>query len=224
MKKNKTGYSTSADVLAKLAPEYPIANMVIEYRELAKLKNTYVDSLPELVNDETHRVHTQFKQAVTSTGRLSSANPNLQNIPIRTERGRLVRKAFSAPPGKVLLSLDYSQIELRILAHITDDPGLCGAFKDGLDIHSATASEVFGVKLKDVSAEMRRKAKAVNFGIAYGQGPYGLAEALGISRAEGKEIIETYFTKFKNVKTYICLLYTSPSPRDQRGSRMPSSA
>ncbi len=203
VKKNKTGYSTNVDVLLKLAPEYPIAEKVIEYRELAKLKNTYVDALPSLVNESTGRIHTQFKQAVTTTGRLSSANPNLQNIPIRTERGRLVRKAFSVPPEKVLLSLDYSQIELRILAHITDDPGLCQAFNNNRDIHTATASEVFGVKLDDVSSEMRRKAKAVNFGIAYGQGAYGLAEALNISRAEGKEIIETYFKKFKNVKDYM---------------------
>ncbi len=203
VKKNKTGYSTSVDVLMKLADDYPIANMVIEYRELAKLKNTYVDALPELVDKENSRIHTDFKQAVTSTGRLSSKNPNLQNIPIRTERGRLVRKAFAAPKGKVLLSIDYSQIELRVLAHITGDPGLCKAFKNDLDIHAATASEVFGVKLEDVTPEMRRKAKAVNFGIAYGQGAYGLAETLGISRAEAKEIIDTYFKKFKKVKEYM---------------------
>lgn len=203
VKKNKTGYSTSVDVLVKLADEYPIANMVIEYRELAKLKNTYVDALPELVDKLSSRIHTDFKQAVTSTGRLSSKNPNLQNIPIRTERGRLVRKAFAAPKGKVLLSIDYSQIELRVLAHITGDPGLCTAFKNDLDIHAATASEVFGVKLEDVSTDMRRKAKAVNFGIAYGQGAFGLAETLGISRGEAKEIIETYFKKFKKVKEYM---------------------
>ncbi len=203
VKKNKTGYSTSVDVLNKLADDHPICSMVIEYRELSKLKNTYVDSLPELVNKDTSRVHTQFKQAVTTTGRLSSQNPNLQNIPIRTERGRLIRKAFTPVKDSVLLSVDYSQIELRVLAHITDDPGLCKAFNADQDIHAATASEVFGVSLNDVTSDMRRKAKAVNFGIAYGQGVFGLSEALSIPRGEAKEIIETYFQKFKNVKEYM---------------------
>lgn len=201
IKKTKTGYSTNSDVLNKL--DHPVAELVLKYRESSKLKSTYVDSIPNLINKETGRIHTYFKQAVTTTGRLSSQNPNLQNIPIRTEKGRMIRKAFIAPEGYKLLSLDYSQIELRILAHITEDPALCRAFENDLDIHAATASEIFNVDLESVTPELRRKAKAVNFGIAYGQGPYGLAESLGISRGEGKEIIERYFEKFKNVKKYM---------------------
>jgi DNA polymerase-1 len=200
IKKTKTGYSTDNDVLEKL--EHPIAREIVEYREIAKLKSTYVDALPELA-DQKGRVHSHLNQALTATGRLSSTNPNLQNIPIRTERGQKVRKAFIADEGKKLLSVDYSQIELRVLAHISEDPGLISAFKDNLDIHTATASEVFGVSLKDVTKEQRRIAKAVNFGIAYGQGTYGLAEALGISRKESAEIIEKYFVKFKGIREYI---------------------
>jgi DNA polymerase-1 len=200
IKKTKTGYSTDNDVLEKL--DHPIAKEIVEYREIAKLKSTYVDALPELA-DQKGRVHSHLNQALTATGRLSSTNPNLQNIPIRTERGQKVRKAFIAEEGKKLLSVDYSQIELRVLAHISDDPGLISAFRDNLDIHSATASEVFGVNLKDVTKEQRRIAKAVNFGIAYGQGTYGLAEALGISRKESAEIIEKYFLKFKGIREYI---------------------
>lgn len=200
LKKTKTGYSTDNDVLEKL--EHPIAKEIIEYREIAKLKSTYVDALPELA-DQNGRVHSHLNQALTATGRLSSTNPNLQNIPVRTERGQRVRKAFIADEGKKLLSVDYSQIELRVLAHISNDPGLIRAFKDNLDIHTATASEVFGVALKDVTKEQRRIAKAVNFGIAYGQGTYGLAEALGISRKESAEIIEKYFMKFGGIQEYI---------------------
>jgi DNA polymerase-1 len=200
IKKTKTGYSTDNDVLEKL--EHPIAREIVEYREIAKLKSTYVDALPELA-DQKGRVHSHLNQALTATGRLSSTNPNLQNIPIRTERGQKVRKAFIADEGKKLLSVDYSQIELRVLAHISEDPGLISAFKDNLDIHTATASEVFGVSLKEVTKEQRRIAKAVNFGIAYGQGTYGLAEALGISRKESAEIIEKYFVKFKGIREYI---------------------
>lgn len=200
IKKTKTGYSTDNDVLEKL--QHPIAKEVIEYREIAKLKSTYVDALPELA-DQKGRVHSHLNQALTATGRLSSTNPNLQNIPIRTERGQRVRKAFIADEGKKLLSVDYSQIELRVLAHISDDPGLIRAFKDNLDIHTATASEVFGVGLKEVTKEQRRIAKAVNFGIAYGQGTYGLAEALGISRKESADIIEKYFQKFGGIRDYI---------------------
>ncbi len=200
LKKTKTGYSTDNDVLEKL--DHPIAKEIIEYREIAKLKSTYVDALPELA-DQQGRVHSHLNQALTATGRLSSTNPNLQNIPIRTERGQRVRKAFIADEGKKLLSVDYSQIELRVLAHISDDAGLIRAFKDDLDIHTATASEVFGVGLKEVTKEQRRIAKAVNFGIAYGQGTYGLAEALGISRKESAEIIEKYFLKFGGIRDYI---------------------
>jgi DNA polymerase-1 len=202
-KKTKTGFSTDNDVLEKLNDLHPVIKEILEYRELAKLKSTYVDALPMLADPKTHRVHTHFNQGLTATGRLSSTQPNLQNIPIRTPRGAAIRKAFIAPPGKVLLSLDYSQIELRILAHITEDPGLCAAFRANQDIHSATASEIYGVPLAEVSAEMRRSAKAVNFGIAYGQGAYGLAENLGIPRKEAQEIIKRYFERFYKVKEYM---------------------
>ena len=200
LKKTKTGYSTDNEVLEKL--NHPIAQHLMDYRELTKLKSTYVDALPELV-DQTGRLHTHFNQALTTTGRLSSTNPNLQNIPIKTEKGQRVRQAFITSQNKKLLSLDYSQIELRVLAHISDDKALISAFKDDLDIHTTTASEVFSVKLKDVTKEQRRIAKAVNFGIAYGQGAYGLAETLGISRTESKDIIDKYFKKFSGIKDYI---------------------
>ncbi len=200
-KKTKTGYSTGSDVLEKL--DHPIAKLIVEYRELAKLKSTYVDALPLLIHPETGRLHTTFRQAQTTTGRLSSVNPNLQNIPIRTERGRLVRKAFIADEGNQLIAADYSQIELRILAHMTDDPGLTRAFKEELDIHAATASEIFNVELKNVTSDMRRASKAVNFGIAYGQGAFGLSESLGIPRNEASDIIKRYFDRFKNVREYM---------------------
>lgn len=200
IKKTKTGYSTDNDVLEKL--NHPIASEIINYRELAKLKSTYVDSLPQLV-DQNNRIHTQFNQALTTTGRLSSTNPNIQNIPIKTERGQRVRQSFIAAPGKKLLSADYSQIELRVLAHMSDDFGLIQAFRNDLDIHAATAAEIFSVALDQVSKEQRRIAKAVNFGIAYGQGTYGLAETLGIPRKQASEIIERYFIKFSGIKNYI---------------------
>lgn len=201
-KKTKTGYSTDSDVLTKLSVKFPIAKYIIEYRELSKLLSTYVDALPNLA-DENGRVHTSFQQAVTTTGRLSSTNPNLQNIPIRTDRGRMIRRAFIADKGNCLLSVDYSQIELRILAEVTSDPGLIDAFKKDLDIHAATAAEVFGVDVDKVTADQRRMAKAVNFGIAYGQGVFGLADALEIPRDEAKKIIDSYFIKFKGVKDYM---------------------
>ncbi|MCB0348572.1 MAG: DNA polymerase I, partial [Bdellovibrionales bacterium] len=200
IKKTKTGYSTDSDVLLKLSKDYPITGKIIEYRELKKLATTYVDALPRLVDPKTKRIHTHFNQAVTATGRLSSTNPNLQNIPIRTEKGNAIREAFVAEKGKVLISADYSQIELRILAHITEDPALIRAFQKGVVIHSLTASEVFGVSLDKVDSEMRRKSKAINFGIAYGMGAYTLADNLNIPRAEAKQIIDTYFDRFKNVK------------------------
>lgn len=203
VKKTKTGFSTDSEVLEKLSAQYPICKLLIEHRELAKLKSTYVDALPELVRQSTGRIHTTFNQAVTATGRLSSTNPNLQNIPIRTARGREVRRAFVASQGSLLLSVDYSQIELRILAHFADDPGLQKAFAEDLDIHAATASEVFGVPLDKVTSDLRRTAKAINFGIAYGQGAFGLAEQLGISRTESADIIERYFKKFSGVKAYM---------------------
>lgn len=200
-KKTKTGFSTGEDVL--LGIEHPIAKLVLQWRELSKLKSTYVDALPELIDPKDDRVHTSFNQALTTTGRLSSTQPNLQNIPIKTERGQRVRQAFIAAPGMKLLSLDYSQIELRILAHISEDPGLIKAFTEDIDIHAATASEIFNVPLSEVTANLRRSAKAVNFGIAYGQGAFGLAENLGISRGEAKDIIDRYFARFKNVRDYI---------------------
>lgn len=199
-KKTKTGYSTDTDVLEKL--EHPIAQKVLTFRELSKLKSTYVDALPLLVKSDG-RIHTYFNQALTTTGRLSSINPNIQNIPIRTENGQRVRRAFQAAPGKKLLSIDYSQIELRILAHISGDPGLIQAFQNDLDIHAATAAEVFNVPVDKVTSDLRRTAKAINFGIAYGQGAFGLAENLGIPRKEAQEIISNYFSKFQGVHSYI---------------------
>lgn len=202
-KKTKTGYSTDGDVLESLREKHPIAQLILDYRELSKLKSTYVDTLPSLSRGDSGRVHTELNQTLTTTGRLSSSNPNLQNIPIRTKRGREVRKAFIAPPGKLLLSADYSQIELRVLAHVTEDQGLVTAFNDDLDIHAATAAEIFSVNLREVSDEQRRAAKAVNFGIAYGQGAVGLAAALGIPRSEASGIIDRYFQRFSKVKEYM---------------------
>lgn len=199
-KKTKTGYSTDNEVLESL--DHPIAKQVLQWREMSKLKSTYVDALPTMIAEDG-RVHTSFNQALTTTGRLSSTHPNLQNIPIRTARGQQVRKAFIADPNMKLLSVDYSQIELRILAHISEDPGLLRAFAEDLDIHAATAAEIYGVALKDVTSDLRRAAKAVNFGIAYGQGAFGLAENLGISRGEAKDIIDRYFGRFKGVRDYI---------------------
>jgi DNA polymerase-1 len=202
-KKTKTGFSTDNEVLEKLEKEFPLAGKVVQWRELSKLRSTYVDALPQMVNKESGRIHTTFNQAMTSTGRLSSINPNLQNIPIRTERGNEIRKAFIADPGSVLISADYSQIELRILAHITSDPGLMRAFEAGIDIHTATASEIFDTPVKEVTPDMRRKAKAVNFGLAYGQSAFGLAETLRISRKEAAEVVTRYFSRFSGVQSYM---------------------
>ncbi len=199
--KTRTGqYSTDEDTLSKLETDIPIISKLLDYRELTKLKSTYVDALPALVNPKTGRVHTTFAQAVAATGRLSSNNPNLQNIPIRTERGREIRKAFVARDNKhVLLSADYSQIELRIIASLSGDENMMSALKHGQDIHSATAAKVFGVPLNEVTREMRSKAKAVNFGIAYGQTAFGLSQSLRISRNEAKEIIDNYNKQFPGV-------------------------
>jgi len=199
--KTKTGqYSTDEDTLSKLDTDSPIVSRLLDYRELTKLKSTYVDALPLLVNPKTKRVHTTFAQAVAATGRLSSNNPNLQNIPIRTERGREIRKAFIArDENHILLSADYSQIELRIIASLSNDENMIAALKHGLDIHSATAAKVFGVDLKDVTRDMRGKAKAVNFGIAYGQTAFGLSQSLRISRNEAKDIIDNYNKQFPGV-------------------------
>lgn len=204
-KKTKTGqYATGEDVLRKLASEHTIADDILAYREYTKLRSTYVDALPLLINEKTGRVHTSFAQAVAVTGRLSSNNPNLQNIPIRTERGREIRKAFIPRDEKhILVSADYSQIELRIVAAISGDPNMCEAFRLNKDIHTATAAKVYKVDEEAVTKEMRRKAKSVNFGIVYGQGAFGLAENLGISRAEAKEIIDNYKIEFAGVTKYM---------------------
>ena len=205
-KKTKTGqYQTGEDVLLKLAVKgHQIVDDILAFRELTKLKSTYVDALPQLINRKTGRVHTSYGQAVAVTGRLQSNNPNLQNIPVRTDRGKEIRKAFVPRDNKhILLSADYSQIELRIVASISGDKNMCKAFKDGTDIHTATASRVYNVSEKEVSKEMRYKAKSVNFGIIYGQGAFGLADNLGISRTEAKEIIENYKKQFPGIQKYM---------------------
>ena len=204
-KKTKTGqYATGEDVLLKLASKNKIVDDILGFRELTKLKSTYIDALPELVNPRTGRIHTSYAQAVAVTGRLSSTNPNLQNIPIRSARGREIRKAFIArEPGRILMSADYSQIELRIVAAISGDPNMCEAFRLRKDIHTATASKVYGIDEADVTKEMRYKAKSVNFGIIYGQGAFGLADNLGISRAEAKEIIDNYKKEFPYIQKYM---------------------
>ena len=197
-------YSTSEDVLQKLSNKHPIVNKILDYRSLTKLKSTYVDNLPALINERDQRLHTSYMQTVAATGRLSSQNPNLQNIPIRTDKGREIRKAF-VPRNEnfTLLAADYSQIELRIIAELSNDKGMTEAFKNGLDIHAATASKVYGVGLKDVTPDMRRNAKTVNFGIVYGISAFGLSERLNIPRGEAKDIIDAYFTQYAGVKKYM---------------------
>ena len=203
-KKTATGTpSTDEEVLAELAADYPLPAKLLEHRSLAKLKGTYTDKLPLMVNPATGRVHTNYAQAVAVTGRLASNDPNLQNIPIRTPEGRRVREAFIAPPGHAILSADYSQIELRIMAHISEDPGLLKAFAEGMDVHRATASEVFGIPPEQVTAEQRRYAKTINFGLIYGMGAFGLAQNLGIERAAATTYIERYFQRFAGVKRYM---------------------
>lgn len=204
IKKTKTGYSTDVEVLEELAKTHSIAKALLDYRELSKLKTTYVDALPELINPKTGKVHTSFNQTVAQTGRLSSSNPNLQNIPIKTETGRKIRRAFiPESPSNLLISADYSQIELRILAHLSNDSALIEAFKNDLDIHAHTASLIFGVKEDSVATEMRDVAKTVNFGIVYGMSPYGLSRDLGIDPQQAKEFIDSYFNRYPGVKTYI---------------------
>lgn len=204
LKKTKTGYSTDASVLEELSEKYPVAHLILEYRQLQKLQSTYVESLPRMVNPRTGRIHTTYNQIGAGTGRLSSTDPNLQNIPIRSELGKEIRRAFvPQKPENFILSADYSQIEIRIMAHYCCDETLISAFQNGLDIHSATASKLFGVELSEVNSELRRRAKAVNFGIMYGLGSFGLAQGLGISRGEAKEIIEQYFAKYPGIKSYI---------------------
>ncbi len=203
-KKTKTGYSTDIQSLEQMRFSHPIIEHLINYRQLIKLKNTYVDSLPELINKRTGRIHTNYNQTITSTGRLSSSDPNLQNIPIRSEMGKEIRRAFAAPDKNwKILSADYSQIELRILAHICEDPNLIQAFENDLDIHAATASKVYGVPMEQVTSDMRRKAKEVNFGILYGIGPFGLKTRLGISQSAAKELIDKYFKTYKKIHEYL---------------------
>jgi len=204
LKKTASGAaSTDEEVLAKLAEDYPLPRLVLQWRSLAKLKSTYTDKLPRMIHPHTGRVHTSYHQAVAVTGRLASNDPNLQNIPIRTVEGRRIREAFIAPPGYRIMSADYSQIELRIMAHISGDPGLLGAFARGEDVHRATAAEVFGVPVEDVSAEQRRFAKVINFGLIYGMSPFGLASNLGIDRQQAKSTIDRYFARYPGVLAYM---------------------
>lgn len=195
--------STAEEVLAELALDYPLPKLLMEYRGLSKLKSTYTDKLPEMISPVTGRIHTSYHQAVAATGRLSSSDPNLQNIPIRNEEGRRVRQAFIAPEGYQIVAADYSQIELRIMAHLSQDEGLLSAFSQGMDIHRATAAEVFGVPLDQVSSEQRRRAKATNFGLIYGMSAFGLAKQLNIGRNEAKDYIDTYFARYPGVHTYM---------------------
>ena len=202
-KKTKSGYSTDADVMQKLRKLHPIVDLILSYRQFSKLKSTYAEGLVKVISEKDGRIHSTFKQTLTMTGRLSSTEPNLQNIPVRTELGRMFRKFFVAKEGHVLIDADYSQIELRVLAHISGDPTLIAAFRDGEDIHAITASQVFGVPLDSVSDEMRKRAKAVNFGIVYGISAFSLSEDIGVSRKEAGEYIDAYFRKYPMVRDYL---------------------
>jgi DNA polymerase-1 len=195
--------STAEDVLVELARDYELPAVLIEHRGLAKLKSTYTDKLPEMVDPRTGRIHTSYHQAITATGRLSSSDPNLQNIPVRTDEGRRIRQAFVAPEGRKIVAADYSQIELRIMAHLSSDAGLLHAFANELDVHSATASEVFDVELSEVSSDQRRKAKAINFGLIYGMSAFGLAKQVGVSRGEAQDYIDRYFARYPGVADYM---------------------
>ena len=201
-KKTKTGYSTAADVLDKLAPDYPIVADILEYRKLSKLKSTYADGLANFI-DETGKIHTSFNQTITATGRLSSTDPNLQNIPIRMELGKMIRKVFHPMEGDLFVDSDYSQIELRLLAHISGDQGLIEAFRENQDIHRSTASKVFGVAFDDVTDLQRRNAKAVNFGIVYGISAFGLSQDLNIPQKEAQGFIDSYFATYPKIKEFL---------------------
>lgn len=203
LKKTKTGYSTSVEVLQELAKGHPLPAQVLEYRSLSKLKSTYIDALPKMIHPETGRIHTSFNQTVTATGRLSSSDPNLQNIPIRGPEGKRIRQAFIAEAGHLIISADYSQIELRVLAHASGDPVLVDAFRNEEDIHSRTASEILGVSAQEVTSDMRRQAKVINFGIIYGMSAFGLANELGIENRLAQAYIDGYFQKYRGVKAYI---------------------
>jgi DNA polymerase I len=204
LKKTPTGQpSTAEEVLEELAADYPIPQLILTYRSLSKLKSTYTDRLPEEMNPRTGRIHTSYHQAGTSTGRLSSSDPNLQNIPVRSEEGRKIRQAFIAPDGYQILAADYSQVELRIMAHLAQDPGLLNAFSRGEDVHRATAAEVYGISLAEVTAEQRRSAKAINFGLMYGMSSFGLSQQLGISREEAQRHMDVYFKQYPRVREYM---------------------
>jgi DNA polymerase-1 len=204
MRKNQSGYySTAADALEALRGQHAAIDLILEQRQLTKLKGTYVDALPQLINPRTGRIHTSFNQTGSVTGRISSSNPNLQNIPIRTEVGREVRRAFVAEPGWQLVAADYSQVELRVMAHVSQDSGLRSAFERDEDIHAATAAAVLSVPISEVTKDQRRIAKSVNFGLSYGQGAYGLAQQTGMSQQEAAQFIKTYFEKYPGVLRYI---------------------
>ncbi|HKX55327.1 MAG TPA: DNA polymerase I, partial [Xanthomonadales bacterium] len=195
--------STAEDVLQELADEFQLPSLILEHRSLSKLRSTYTDKLPEQINPKTGRVHTSYHQAVAATGRLSSTDPNLQNIPIRTPLGRRIRQAFIAPPGQLILACDYSQIELRIMAHLSGDEGLLNAFQSGVDVHRSTAAEVFGVDYDAVDSDQRRAAKAINFGLMYGMSAFGLAKQLSIGRQEAQAYMDTYFLRYPGVQQYM---------------------
>jgi DNA polymerase-1 len=203
-RKTPTGQpSTAEDVLEELAERFALPRLILEYRGVAKLKSTYTDKLPDLIEPSSGRIHTSYHQAVAATGRLSSSDPNLQNIPIRTPEGRRIRQAFIAAPGFSLVAADYSQIELRIMAHLSGDAGLLRAFDEDRDVHQATAAEVFSVALPEVTADQRRSAKAINFGLIYGMSAFGLARQLGIGRSEAQRYVELYFERYPGVKRYM---------------------
>jgi DNA polymerase-1 len=202
-RKTKTGRSTDAEALEAIADDHALPRLVLEHRAVAKLKGTYVDTLPRLVNPATGRIHTRWDQAVAATGRLASKDPNLQNIPVRTAHGKRIREAFAAPEGKLILSADYSQIELRVLAHLSGDPVLCAAFASGEDVHVRTAMEIFGLPASEVTDTMRRQSKTINFGIMYGMGPVALAKRLGIPRGEAAGFIDAYLERYRGVRAFM---------------------
>ncbi len=203
MKTPKGQPSTNEEALEAIAEQHELPRVILEYRGLAKLRSTYTDKLPEMVNPDTGRVHTSYHQSGAATGRLSSSDPNLQNIPIRTEDGRRIRRAFVAPPGRKILACDYSQIELRIMAHLSEDPGLVRAFEQGVDVHRATAAEVFGRALDEVTPNERRAAKAINFGLMYGMSAFGLARNLGIDRGQAQDYVALYFSRYPGVRDFM---------------------
>jgi DNA polymerase-1 len=203
LKRTKTGFSTDAEVLESLAPRHEVVAKIVEHRELSKLKSTYVDVLPRMADPRTGRVHTTFNQTFAATGRVITEQPNLQNLPIRSEEGRKIRRGIVASPGSLLLSADYSQIDLRVLGHITRDPALVGAFERGEDVHTVTAAEVFNVEAGAVTPELRRRAKVIVFGVAYGMSEHGLAGQLGITREESRAFIEQYYLRFPKVREYM---------------------